>query len=189
MATARRNAAERILQGATERLIAIGAAELSLQDVAAHAGVSKALIHYHFADKETLLVRVVEWTTGQVVARQRSALGDIAPASAVDALWQWLSGELEGGHLRVLLELTQYRAPRVQEAVRESVAVRQAAMVATISRLFKLLGLYPRVPAELLASVVVAFDDGLVARSPGRDTAEARVAFDIFWLSILSLAE
>src|SRR5688572_22712305 len=100
MVARRRNAADRILQGATERLIEVGAAELSLHDVAVHAGVSKALIHYHFADKESLLVQVVEWTTQQLIARERSVLSPGASARVVDDLWQWVSDELERGHLR-----------------------------------------------------------------------------------------
>jgi AcrR family transcriptional regulator len=185
----RRNAAERILRGAATRLSEIGAAELSLQDVAAAAGVSKALIHYHFADKELLLVRVVEWTTGEVVQREEQALTNAVAASAVDALWMCLVTELELGHLRVLLELGQYRAPQVQDAVARSLGERRAATVRTIDRLFALLELRPRVPTELLASVVTAFTDGLASRPRRDDTTEARVAFDVFWLSILSLAE
>jgi AcrR family transcriptional regulator len=189
MATGRRNAADRILHGATARLIEVGAVELSLHDVAKYVGVSKALIHYHFADKESLLIRVVEWTTEQVIARERAALVHGFPAQAVDELWQWLSGELEDGHLRVLLELAQYRAPRVQAAIRESVAARRTAAAGTVSRLFTLLELRPRVPLELLAAVVVTFSDGLALRPMMEGTDEARIAFDIFWLSVLSLAE
>jgi AcrR family transcriptional regulator len=185
----RRNASDRILQGAIARVIEVGAAELSLHDVAMHAGVSKALIHYHFADKESLLVQVVKWGTAQIVARESEILRDTTPTHAVDALWQWLAEELERGHLRALLGLTQYRAPKVQNAVRESVETRCAAMAVTIRRLFSVLELRPRVPTEPLASVVVAFGDGLAARPAGERIADARVAFDIFWLAILSLAE
>ena len=171
------------------RLIEVGAAELSLHDVAIAAGVSKALIHYHFADKESLLIRLVEWATREILTRERSALEGTSPAHAVDALWQWLSRELEQGHLRALLELTQCRAQGVQEAVRVSAGSRCEAMIVTVERLFALLELRPRVPAELLASVVVAFSDGLAVRPAGDTIEHARVAFDVFWLSILSLAE
>jgi TetR/AcrR family transcriptional repressor of bet genes len=186
---ARRNAAERILQGAAKRLIDVGAADTSLHDVAVVAGVSKALIHYHFASKEALLVRVAEWATAQLVTSEGEALQGVGAATAVDALWQWLEGELANGHLRLLLELGVYREPLVQGAVREAVRARQAAAMQTIDRLFALLELRPRVPTELLAGVVVAFADGLASR-PGSDGApDARIAFDIFWLSLLSLAE
>jgi TetR/AcrR family transcriptional repressor of bet genes len=186
---ARRNAAERILQGAAKRLIDVGAADTSLHDVAVVAGVSKALIHYHFASKEALLVRVTEWATSELVTSEGKALQDVGAATAVDALWQWLEGELANGRLRLLLELGVYREPLVQAAVREALRARQAAAMHTVDRLFALLELRPRVPIELLAGVVVAFIDGL-ASWPGSDNApDARITFDIFWLSLLSLAE
>ena len=185
----RRNAAERILEGAAERLIEIGAAELSLQDVARAARVSKALIHYHFDDKEAMLARVAEWAAAGLIARERTALDGVTPATAVDALWRWGERELETGHLRLLLELGMYRAPLVQAAVSEAFQARREMAAATIAQLFGLLELRPRVPTELLAGVVVAFVDGLSARQPSESVAESRIAFDIFWLSLLSLAE
>ena len=185
----RRNAAERILRSAAERLIVMGAAELSMQDVASAAGVSKALIHYHYKDKESLLEQVANWATGQIVERERAALEGATASTAVDTLWRWLESELEGGHLRLLLELGQYRVPRVRMAVRESQRIRREAATDSIRHLFSLLELRPRVPVELLAGVVVAFVDGLASHPPGEDDREIRVTFDVFWLSLLSLAE
>ena len=185
----RRNAAERILRAAASRLSTLGAAELSLQDVASAAGVSKALIHYHYRDKESLLEQVAVWATAETVERERRALDGSTAGNAVDALWQWLEEELRGGHLRLLLELGQYRAPRVRVAVADALRIRQDASMHTIRRLFELLELRPRVPVELLAGVVVAFIDGLASRPASESPDDARVTFDVFWLSLLSLAE
>lgn len=185
----RRNAADRILRAAAVRLSTLGAAELSLQDVATAAGVSKALIHYHYRDKESLLEQVAVWATAASVERERQALDGSTAANAVDSLWRWLEGELQGGHLRLLVELSQYRAPRVQAAVGEALRMRRDASMDTIRRLFELLELRPRVPVELLAGVVVAFIDGLASRPEPDAPEDARVTFDIFWLSLLSLAE
>lgn len=185
----RRNAADRILRAAAVRLSTLGAAELSLQDVATAAGVSKALIHYHYRDKESLLEQVAVWATAASVERERQALDGSTAANAVDSLWRWLEGELQGGHLRLLVELGQYRAPRVQAAVGEALRMRRDASMDTIRRLFELLELRPRVPVELLAGVVVAFVDGLASRPEPDAPEDARVTFDIFWLSLLSLAE
>ena len=160
-----------------------------MQDVATAAGVSKALIHYHYRDKESLLEQVALWATAGILRRERQVLDGSTAAVAVDALWRWLEEELDGGHLRLLLELGQYRAPRVRAAISESLRVRREASAGTIRRLFELLELRPRVPVELLAGVVVAFIDGLASRPPGDDPQDARVTFDVFWLSVLSLAE
>ena len=89
----------------------------------------------------------------------------------------------------VLLELAEWRGPLVQNAIRESAIARRDAASASIEHLFSLLGLRPRIPAPLLAEVVVAFIDGLaIAIGIDRDK-NARAAFDVFWLSLLSLTE
>ena len=185
----RRNAADRILQAAATRLSTLGAAELSLQDVATAAGVSKALIHYHYKDKESLLEQVAVWATAASVERERRALDGSSAGDAVDALWRWLESELRGGHLRLLVELGQYRAPRVRAAVADALRVRRDVCMQTIRRMFELLELRPRVPVELLAGVVVAFIDGLASRPESDAADDVRVTFDVFWLSLLSLAE
>ena len=159
--------------------------------------MSKALIHYHFVDKEALLARLIEQLTRDMVAREREALKRFEHEHnplAVDALWGWLEGELERGSINVLLELDAYRGRAVEAAARKSAAARLAAAQETVERLFTILELRPRIEPALLAAVHVAFVDGLAIRSGlGRDAERAlaspRVAFDVFWLAMLSLAE
>jgi AcrR family transcriptional regulator len=157
--------------------------------------VSKALIHYHFVDKETLLARLIDQLTRDVVAREREALKPFENEHnplAVDALWEWLEGELARGSINVLLELDAYRGSAVQAAARQAAVTRQSAAQETVERLFRILDLRPRIEPALLAAVLVAFVDGLAIRSKvdheGAPTS-ARVAFDVFWLAMLSLAE
>lgn len=159
--------------------------------------MSKALIHYHFVDKETLLARLIEQLTRDLVAREREALKRFEHEHnplAVDALWGWLEGELERGSINVLLELDAYRGSAVQAAARKAAAVRQSAAQETVERLFTILELRPRIEPALLAAVHVAFVDGLairsgLARDPELSLTAPRVAFDVFWLAMLSLAE
>ncbi len=160
-----------------------------MHEVAEEAGVSKGLIHYHFHDKETLLARMVEWMTQNLVARERGALAASAPREAIDDLWRWLSSELERGHVRVIVELAEWREPLVRGAVRVAAGARRAAAASSIDRLFTLLSLRPRVPAALLADVVVAFIDGLAVATGLESERDPRAAFDVFWLSLLNLAE
>jgi AcrR family transcriptional regulator len=183
------DAAERILRAAVRRIVISGAGALTMHEVAEEAGVSKGLIHYHFHDKETLLARMVEWMARNLVAREREALAHSVPRHAIDDLWAWLSAELERGHVRVLLELAQWRGPLVERAVHAANLARRSAAAASIDRLFTLLALRPRVPAPLLADVVVPFVDGLAAATGIDPEFNARAAFDVFWLSLLSLAE
>lgn len=182
-------AGERILHATARRLTAAGAVNLSLQDVANDAGVSKGLIHYHFHDKTTLLARLVEWLTDELVRRERGALADTNRQTVIDALWTWLEGELDRGHIRVLVELSQYDAPAVREAIRDSARARRQAATGTIETLFSVLGLRPRLPHPLLADVAVTFLDGLAIDTGLAADGPRRVPFDVFWLSLLSLAE
>lgn len=183
------DAAERILRAAVRRIVISGAGALTMHEVAEEAGVSKGLIHYHFHDKETLLARMVEWMARNLVMREQEALAHSVPRHAIDDLWAWLSAELERGHVRVLLELAQWRGPLVERAVHAANLARRSAATASIDRLFTLLALRPRVPAPLLADVVVPFIDGLAVATGIDPEFNARAAFDVFWLSLLSLAE
>ena len=70
---------ERILYAAAARIVAGGTANLSMQDVADAAGVSKGLIHYHFHDKETLLTRLIEWMTHESIDREAATLAAVHP--------------------------------------------------------------------------------------------------------------
>jgi AcrR family transcriptional regulator len=170
---------QRILHATAHRVASGGAAALALSEIARDAGVSKGLIHYHFVDKETLLARLIDHLASAMVARERAALRQFEHEHnplAVDALWGWLEGELERGSINVLLELDAYRG---QE---------------TIERLFTILELRPRIEPSLLAAVHVAFIDGLAIRKglasgDDRSPTSPRVAFDVFWLAMLSLAE
>lgn len=180
---------ERILHAAAARIVAAGTANLSMQDVADAAGVSKGLIHYHFHDKETLLTRLIEWMTRESIERESATLARSVPKTAVDDLWTWVAGEIERGHLRVLNELAQERGPLISDAIRHSARARREAAALTVDRLFALLELRPRVPVPLLADVIVAFIDGLAIHASLAPEANHRVAFDVLWLSLLSLAE
>lgn len=182
-------APRRILDTAARCVAERGAAELSLADVAAAAGVSKGLIHYHFQDKETLLARLVGELAEGIVARERVALAGHSPATTIDALWRWLEAELQQGTIRVLLELSLASYPAVHAAALRASVQRREAARETIDRLFQMLGLRPRLPASLLAEASVAFTDGLAIDAALRSEREPRVSFDAFWLSMLNLAE
>ena len=186
---ARGNAAERILAAAAECVGQLGAAQVSLQTVADSAGVSKALIHYHFRDRDELLARLVDWVTVALVQGEDAALVDADATTALDNMWGWLEGELASGRLRALGELAGERGDAVRDAIRRSREARRAQATLTIERLFAAHGLVPRLPAPLIGDVTVAFLDGLAGEVAVEPEGNHRLRFDVFWLSILSLAE
>ena len=185
------------MDATARQVTSAGAAALALSDIARDAGVSKALILYHFVDKETLLARLIEHLVAGLVTRERAALRPYEHGHdplAVDALWEWLEKELDRGAIRVLLELEAYRGAAVQAAARAGASARESAARETIERLFGILELRPRIEPALLATVQVAFIDGLAIRTglahrDDRAPTSPRVAFDVFWLAMLSLAE
>lgn len=179
----------RILAATAARLLAGGAANLNMQDVADEADVSKGLIHYHFHTKELLLARTVEWLTSQIEEREGRALDSATAPTAIDMLWRWVTRELATGHVRILSDLAHDSSTVVEQAVRASGVRRRAAAARTVETLFAALELRPRVPAALLAEVVLAFNTGLAVDWTLAADAERRVAFDVFWLAMLSLAE
>ena len=185
----RPDATDRILTAAATRLAVSGASAMTMQEVADEAGVSKALIHYHFHDKDTLLVRLVMWIAEELVRREHTALAASAPHGAIDDLWRWLDGELARGHIRALVELAGWRGREVREATAEATRMRRMASTASAERLFSLLALRPRVPSVLLGDLLVTFVDGLASARTHAGGAEARAAFDVLWLALLGLAE
>jgi AcrR family transcriptional regulator len=158
-------------------------------DVAATAGVSKALVHYHFRDKDSLLHALVEDVGFAAVTRAREALQHATDARALDAYWTWLEGELRHGDLRILISLAECNSERVRAACRRVAAQRREVAAEHTALVFSRLALTPRLPTELIADTVVAFVDGLAAVHALTPDRDPRPAFDVLWLALLTLAE
>ena len=157
--------------------------------IALEAGVSKALLHYHYRDRATLLAEIVERIGGRLITRERAAVDRADGASGLDALWAWLSEELQRGELSTIGQLALVRDGPVREASRLMADQRRKSAARTVERLFAQLGLMPRVPAALMADASVAFTDGLALDVATGSTRDPRVSFDIFWLGLLGLTE
>lgn len=113
-------ATERILEAAERCIGKKGFAGATLQDIADEAGVSKALVHYHFQSKEQLLVEVQARAyrrVAQVVTDFASQDRPSLPAAltALDRAWAMLVAFRD--HIPMSLELwTQAtRKPELQE--------------------------------------------------------------------------
>jgi AcrR family transcriptional regulator len=178
----------RIVDAAVQSLVHDGVTNASMAVIAAAGGVSKALLHYHYADRAHLLAEVATELGRRVVARERAAIDAARGSGAVDAHWEWLAGELHRGELRALLELSVEREAEVRVAVEAATLARSRAAAQTVAQLFDGLGLTPRMPPALLAGAVLAFIDGL-AIGPSSPARDPRASFDLFWLALLSLAE
>lgn len=181
-------ATRRILDAARALVSEGGAAQLSMGDVAARAGVSKALVHYHFQDKDSLVSALAEEVGRGIVERERSAIAGAAGHS-LDSYWSWLDAELRNGDARILTALAECDSERVRGLSRRIAADRRAVALEHVTHVFENLSLTPRIPLPLIADTVVAFMDGLAisyALDPIRDP---RPAFDVLWLALLTLSD
>jgi AcrR family transcriptional regulator len=75
----------RILDAAIRRIAGEGIDEVRIARIAMDAGVSPALVHYHFDSREALLVEALEHSY-QLVGDVRIASADGSPATARDRL-------------------------------------------------------------------------------------------------------
>lgn len=166
-----------------------GVAGASMAAIALEAGVSKALLHYHYHDRATLLAEIVERIGARTIERERTAIDESDGMGGLDALWQWLEDELHRGELAALAELTLVREAPVRRTTRVTASDRRRSAAHTIERLFAELDLTPRVPAPMMADAAVAFVDGLALDAANGSARDPRVSFDIFWLALLGLAE
>jgi AcrR family transcriptional regulator len=174
-----------------------GLAGASMAAIALEAGVSKALLHYHYHDRAALLAEIVERIGTRLIARERAAMDHAGDATGdatgdvtgLDALWRWLEDELRRGELASVVELALVRDGVIRTASRAVANHRRLSATRTIERLFAQLDLTPRVPAALMADASVAFTDGVALDVSNGSLRDPRVSFDIFWLALLGLTE
>ena len=188
-ASAPADARARIVDAGVRCIAREGVGGASMAAIALEAGVSKALLHYHYHDRATLLAEIVERIGVRTIERERAAIDARGGIGGLDALWQWLDGELRRGELAALAELTRVREGAVRSATRTVANDRRQRAARTIERLFAELDLTPRVPAPLMADAAVAFIDGLALDVANGSAREPRVSYDVFWLALLGLTE
>jgi len=76
-----------IVRSAYRVMASQGSHRLSLQDIADEAGVSKALLLYHFGTKDNLLLAAMRWALQGTSRRIRDSIEGVADArAAIDAL-------------------------------------------------------------------------------------------------------
>jgi AcrR family transcriptional regulator len=182
------NARQRIVDAGIQCVVRDGTADSSMASIAGEAGVSKALLHYHFADREHLLATVVTTLAERIVTREHGAFAADPGASPVDILWLVVDAELQRGELRALLALGMLTDEAIRDAVQQAHDARRIAAAHTVDILFTRLDLIPRLGPGAIADTFLAFVDGL-ALSTHLASREPRVSFDVFWLAALSLAD
>jgi TetR/AcrR family transcriptional repressor of nem operon len=83
---------QRIVAAAARLMYEQGVAEATLEEVRAAAGVSGSQIYHYFADKQALLLAVIEYQTEAVLDLQRPHFGSL---DTISGLRQWRDALVE----------------------------------------------------------------------------------------------
>lgn len=175
--------AARLLAAAARLGTARGIGALSLQGIATAAGVSKALVLYHFGGKGPLLAALARDLTAASCAELQGAAQAGEPLEA----WRRLARDAESRGARALLASLLHDED-VRSLAAELSALREAAAAEFGLAWFRSLGLTPKVPAPLLGRVLLRQHDGL-ASSPAREPSALEAELDAAALALLALAD
>lgn len=162
-----------------------GVGALSLQAIAAEAGVSKALVLYHFEGKTALMDAILAAACRSSAGRLRSAAEAAHPMDAWRALLREESHHRESaliGALALEAEVGPARASGNRVAREEAATLLAIAVLAELA-------LTPRVPAPALGLLLLRQMDGLaVAHATAASRTAVDAEIDTFALALLGLA-
>lgn len=180
----RAEARERLLEAAISLGSGRGVGALTVQGIATAAGVSKALVLYHFGDKDALLREVA----ARLGARDAEALR--AAAAAPDALkaWRHLARDPDGRSARALLAALALEAT-LREGMPAIHRAREDAAAALAVAVLRGVGLVPRHAPALLGRVVLHQLDGVACATEPTPSPGLDASLDAFALSLLTLGD
>jgi AcrR family transcriptional regulator len=170
----------RILEAARNVLTEHGYSGTSTRAVAESAGVPLSLVHYHFGDKRSLLVDVLEHENERLLARQAALYAEPGPlAPKWRKACEFLDQDIRSGYVRVLWEL--WAAGLADEALAERWRAATAGWTELIASVFEEwaagleveLPLSPRALASLVSNIFHGIEVQLLA-GVGDDVAPHR---------------
>ena len=183
------NSIERIVDEACRVIGEGGLGVLTVGVVAERAGVSTALVHYHFDTKARLVVAAAERVAEVRTLRRGSALDGASGLAALDELWLALMAGIGDGVERAWLELVLHARADAEVAAVLSTprSAARDALARRLPMLMRELGAALPASAEEMAGALDAQLDGLaLALLGGQDAAVVRSAYDAFWLTLLA---
>jgi AcrR family transcriptional regulator len=182
---------ERMVDEACRVIGEAGLAALTIGAVAERAGVSTALVHYHFDTKARLVVASAERIAEGRALRRGTALGSATGLAALDELWKTLVDGVNDGVERAWLELVLHARDETEVAAVLATprSAAREAMVRRLPSLLRELGSSTSISSDELGASLDAQLDGVVlALLGGQDPAVVRTAYDAFWLTLLAAA-
>ena len=170
----------KILDAAREVLTEHGYSGTSTRAVAERAGVPLSLVHYHFGDKRSLLVDVLEHENERLLVRQAALYAEPGPlAPKWRKACKFLDEDLRSGYVRVLWEL--WAAGLADETLAERWRAATAGWTELIASVFEEwaagleveLPLPPRALASLVSNIFHGIEVQVLA-GVGDDVAPHR---------------
>lgn len=181
-----------IIEAACAVIVELGVADLTVADVAARAGVSAALVYYHFSTKQQLLAAACERLATRRLEGRSQALASADGMAALDALWSALHGGTGSDAERAWNDLTLLarRDPAVHRTLDAERESELGTLAARLPRLIAGLGSDLPIPGDEAAAVVLHFLDGIaLALADSTDREGLRAAYDAFWLVLVTAGQ
>jgi AcrR family transcriptional regulator len=175
-----RNADERILDAALVCFARSGFHGATMQQIALEAGVSKALVHYHFQTKDQLLVEVQSRSFLRL-AEKIAALGDAGSPSvdrglaALDRVWELLVATRDQIPFNLEMWSESSRRPELRERLMRFTAQMLALIERGVRQTLGPVADRLAYPPDRLARVLLAILSGLGTHAhfaPGLEVAD-----------------
>lgn len=157
---------EHLLDAAAATIAGRGYDGVSVEGIAAAAGLTKGAVYARYASKEDLLLALFDRRASEGQTALQEILASRAPAARrLSAIDRWQRGEPKRVRLWALLELELGLAAARKPALRRRLAARRAAIHRAVARMIAAQGPATRdraaLPATRLAVAITAFSDGL----------------------------
>ena len=181
-----RDTAEALKKSALDLLSASGYRNVTIKDIGREAGVTTAMIYYHFQNKDELLRATIEYAIETALTHFHNISENVEHPGAVIHAWLYMHVELQPEIGKVLKLIHDYRHSDVQtgsidEAIDRFYGTEKTIITASILR-GRDMGVFSKsgdVPAEL-SDLISTFLDGAVMRKSIFEDYEIRVAVEVF---------
>ncbi len=175
----------RIVEAAADLLLAGGVARTSLDAVLAASATSKSQLYHYFADKDDLVLAVIERQTERVLAAQQPHLREL---DSLLGLRRWRDALIElqrqhdcvGGCPIGSLASELAQSPRPRALLAESFRQWESYLVAGFTAMGNQGELKPGAnPVDLATTVMAALQGGLLLTETTRSTRPLELALDM----------
>ncbi len=182
------DARTRIVASARRSVLQSGEGRASSGRIAMEIGVSKALVHYHFADKRALLLALVTESLEGIEARRTKTVAEHGAGDPIQDCRAWVADELEARDVELLVQLARSEDDEVARSAREAIQLFRETLAGRVAGTLRALETDLAVRDDLVLDLIATTVFGLINRGIESDRAESEAILDTLWLAVLSLA-